>query len=264
MKLFDSHCHLDDRSYSKDLDGVLERARQAGVKAVMVVGITLASSEKVVAMAAKNSNVYASVGIHPHDAQECSSEALARLKQLAGHPKVRAWGETGLDYNRMYSPPKDQELWFNRQIEIADALALPIIFHERDSNGRFLDILKTHNRIPRRGVVHCFSGNRAELIHYLDMGLHIGITGILTNHQRGQSLRELVKLIPADRLLVETDAPYLTPAPERNRFRRNEPAFVRSTFMKLAEVREEDPEVLGPIIWNNTIGLFGIEDDGRL
>ncbi len=260
IKLFDSHSHLDDKSFAGDLDAVMVRASKAGVNAVMVVGITLESSEQAVAIAEKNPGIFASVGIHPHDAAGCSDEILARLEQLAGNPNVRAWGETGLDFNRMFSPQPDQERWFNRQIEIADHLDLPLIFHERDSGGRFLDILKSHSQAVRRGVVHCFSGTRPELTEYIEMGLHIGITGILTNHQRGEQLRKLVQYIPRDRLLVETDAPYLTPTPERNRHRRNEPAFVRSTFLKLAEVLEENPVALAEIIWGNTIQLFGITD----
>ncbi|MFZ5569353.1 MAG: TatD family hydrolase [Thermodesulfobacteriota bacterium] len=260
QKLFDSHCHLDDASFSADLPEVMARGARAGVKAVMTVGITLETSEHAIALAEKYSGVYASIGIHPHDAAECSEKSLGRLKQLARHPKVRAWGETGLDFNRMFSPQQDQEHWFHRQIEIADELDLPLIFHERDSGGRFLDILKSHHRRSRRGVVHCFSGTVEEMRNYVDMGLHIGITGILTNRQRGEQLREMVPEIPGDRLVVETDAPYLTPTPERNRFRRNEPAFVRSTFLKLAAVRGEEPAALAATIWNNTLQLFDITD----
>jgi len=159
----------------------------------------------------------------------------------------------------MHSPKEDQEKWFIRQIEIADELNLPIIFHERDSEGRFLEILELyHNRI-KKGVVHCFSGTKAELVHYLDMGYFIGITGILTIKSRGEDLRKLVPLIPEDRLLIETDAPYLTPTPEKNRIRRNEPAFVRSVLIKLADVVGKDPEVLSKQVWKNTCELYDIK-----
>lgn len=164
-----------------------------------------------------------------------------------------------MDFNRMYSPRKDQEQWFIKQLEIADELKLPMIFHERDSNGRFLEILKDHKSTAIKGVVHCFSGSRNELDQYLALGLHIGITGILTIKSRGAQLRQLVPGIPSDRLLVETDAPYLVPAPEKNHIRRNEPAFVKSVLLKLAEVRNENPEDLAETVWQNTCRLYGLE-----
>lgn len=259
MKLFDSHCHLDDRSYKNDMGEVLARAGHAGVKAIMLVGITEKHTPGLVALAESNPIFYASVGIHPHDASSCSEQAIDNLKNLAKSPVVKAWGETGLDFARMHSPRAVQEKWFLRQLETARELDLPLILHERDSGGRFLEMLKSyHNNGPINGVVHCFSGNQNELAHYLDLGLYIGITGILTIKTRGEELRELVTHIPEDRLLVETDAPYLTPAPEKNKTRRNEPAFVKSTLMKLAEVRGDDPMRLSKIIWKNTCGLYGI------
>ncbi len=259
MKLFDTHCHINDKAFKKDVDAVITRARQADVAGLMVVGIVEKTSEQALSIAEQYPGVYASVGIHPHDAESCSEDALQRLKKLAENPKIKAWGETGLDFNRMYSPRDDQEKWFIRQLEIADELDLPLIFHERDSNGRFLEILKETHHPNRRGVVHCFSGNEAELSAYLALGLYIGITGVLTIKSRGADLRKLAKKIPADRLVVETDAPYLTPTPDRNKVKRNEPAFVRTTFIKLAEVRGEDPEAFSEKIWHNSCGLFDIK-----
>ena len=145
-----------------------------------------------------------------------------------------------------------------RQLETADELDLPLIFHERDSGGRFLELLRSRPRAGRKGVVHCFSGDDGELDAYLSMGLHIGVTGILTMQQRGAELRRMVVRIPADRLLVETDAPYLTPAPQKNRTRRNEPAFVKSTLLCLAEVRGDAPAALAASLWENTCRLFNL------
>jgi TatD DNase family protein len=259
MRLFDSHCHLNDAAYADDLEDVLARTAKAGVEALMIVGITPENSEKAVALAKGRPGFYASAGVHPHDAESCSEAGLAFLRNLArSHPEIRAWGETGLDFNRMFSPRKDQEKWLIRQIETAVELNLPLIFHERDSGGRFLEILETHLPPGHPGVIHCFSGNRPELEAYLERDLHIGITGILTVRNRGAELRRLVSLIPENRLLVETDAPYLTPTPERNKCRRNEPAFVRTVLLKLAEVREEAPEILAERIWNNTCRLFNV------
>jgi len=259
VKLFDSHCHLDDNVYQKDFKEVMQRMETAGVAGVMIVGTDPRSSEKAVAMAQAEVICHASVGVHPHDAKSCSESTLSFLRNLARIPEVRAWGETGLDFNRMYSPQKDQEHWFVRQLEMADELDLPVILHERDSQGRLLEIFKAHTAGRRKGVVHCFSGTRPELTRYLDLGLYIGITGIITLKKRGRRLRDLVPLIPTESILVETDAPYLTPAPEKNRFRRNEPAFVKSVLIKLADVRGEKPDSLAETVWDNTCRLYGIE-----
>jgi TatD DNase family protein len=260
MILFDSHCHLNDPAYAKDMVATVKRAAEAGVISVMVVGIDEATSGQAVAIARANKTYAASVGVHPHDAKSCSEKTLAALVDLAKDPTVRAWGETGLDFNRMFSPKEIQEKWFVRQLEMADELNLPLIFHERDSEGRFIEILSDRYKTAgRAGVVHCFSGTRHDLDACLNLGLHIGITGIITIASRGKNLRDMVKKIPADRLLVETDAPYLTPAPERNQHRRNEPAFVRSVLLKLAEVRGEDPKTLAEQIWRNTCRLFRMD-----
>ncbi len=260
LKLFDSHCHLDDKAFARDMADVLTRARKAEVAACLVVGITPASSQQCVDIANRHDGIFAAVGIHPHDASRGSEAAMKGLRDLAAaNPTVRAWGETGLDFNRMFSPQKDQEKWFIRQIAEAGDAGLALIFHERDSNGRFLDILGNEMQPGQTGVVHCFSGNKNELTAYLDLGLYIGITGVVTIKSRGEELRQLIRFIPDDRLLVETDAPYLTPTPDRNRVKRNEPAFVRTVFLKVAEVRAQSPETLAPIIWDNTCRLLDIQ-----
>jgi TatD DNase family protein len=261
MIFADSHCHLDSKVYSKDREAVLSRFREAGGRAIMIAGIEVQSSRAAIRLAEAHEEVFASVGVHPHDVAQCDAGTLTTLKTLAKHPKVKAWGEIGLDFNRMYSPREVQERLFIEQLETADALGLPLIFHERDTDGRFLELLKAHPDPARRGVVHCFSGSREELLQYLSLGFLIGITGVLTIASRGEGLRKLVVEIPADRLLIETDAPYLTPAPEKNKTRRNEPAFVLSVLLKLAEVRKEDPEALSKSLWDNTCRLFDIPSD---
>lgn len=259
MIFADSHCHLDQKVYEKDRNAVLARFREAGGRAIMIAGIDVESSRTAIRLAEAHKEIFASVGVHPHDAAQCDVDTLSTLKNLAKHPKVKAWGEIGLDFNRMYSPRDVQELLFLQQMEAADSLGLPVIFHERDTNGRFLEMLREAPNPARRGVVHCFSGNEIELEAYLALGFHIGVTGILTIASRGKNLRQLVADIPADRLLIETDAPYLTPAPEKNKHRRNEPAFVRSVLLRLAEVRGEAPEDLAKILWDNTCRLFDIQ-----
>jgi TatD DNase family protein len=257
MKLFDSHCHLDDPVFAPDLDTVLERFRAAGGAGLMIAGIDETSCRSAVRMTEAHDICWASVGVHPHHASQCCEANIEALMHLAVHPKVRAWGEIGLDFNRTYSPVRDQEKWFNRQMEAAGDLGLPVIFHERDTSGRLLELLRLHARPGLRGVIHCFSGNRRELEAYLELGLCIGVTGIITYQERGAPLRELVPAIPEDRLLVETDAPWLTPAPDRNRVRRNEPAFVRSVVMRLAALKGKDPEPLAETLFENARRLFG-------
>ncbi|MFO7710078.1 MAG: TatD family hydrolase [Desulfobacterales bacterium] len=261
MHLFDSHCHLDDPSFTEDLDGVLERARAAGVVRTMTIGVTLETSRRAVGLANALPGIFASVGVHPHDAQGCSESVLEALANLARDPAVRAWGEIGLDFNRMYSPQDAQEKWFVRQLEAASELGLPLIFHERDSNGRFLELVRTCPPPAGAAVVHCFSGSRSDLSNYLDLGYYIGITGVLTLKERGETLRRMALEIPSDRILVETDAPYLTPEPERRRHRRNEPAFVRSVLLSLAAVRRENPLALAQQVYANTCRLYRLEND---
>ncbi len=260
MKLFDSHCHLDDAVFVKDMAEVYHRMDEADVVKAMTVGTDRKSSQKAVALADGRKRLYAAVGIHPHNAKDCTESDLEILRNLAANPAVRAWGEIGLDFNRMFSPVKDQEICLHEQIEIAEKLKLPIIFHERDSGGRLLQILDTVRNKIAGGVIHCFSGNQDELKRYLDMGFYIGVTGILTIKGRGAYLRELAATIPAERILIETDAPYLTPVPQKNKTRRNEPAFVRSVLVKLALIRKEDPEILADVLWNNTCRLFKISE----
>jgi len=259
MKLFDSHCHLDDRSFEPDFQDVLERAAAAGIHRMLVVGIDRRTSDRAMALANIHADIFAAVGVHPHDARSCTAETLSHLTALAQDPKVVAWGEIGLDFYRMHSPQKDQERWLIDQLEVAEKLDLPLIFHERDSQGRLLEILNAIPSPRRAAVIHCFSGTEDELGRYLDMGFYIGVTGIVTVCGRGKALRRMIPSIPADRLLVETDAPYLTPTPQRNKFRRNEPAFVREVLLKIAEVRGEDPENLADQIWINTCSLFRLD-----
>lgn len=286
MILFDSHCHLDDKAYAEDRLEVMNRAWNEGVRGIMVVGVDLQTSLDAIHMAKNHDpgqdpgqdqdqdqpqdpsshmtkdhpRVITSVGIHPHDAANCSQETLNTLKTLAQTQAcVKAWGETGLDFNRMFSPQQDQETCFSSQLDLAGSLDLPLIFHERDSNGRFYEILESEGPGSRKGVVHCFSGTQQEMFKYLDLGYHIGITGILTLQQRGEYLRKIAPLIPEDRLLIETDAPYLTPAPQKNKFRRNEPAFVKSVLTTLAKIKETDPEELSQTIFNNTLKFYNLQ-----
>ncbi|MCJ7773901.1 MAG: TatD family hydrolase, partial [Desulfobacterales bacterium] len=153
IRLFDSHCHLDDTSYEKDIENIIKSAGDNGVVRMMIAGTNKKSSQKAVSLAESYPGIYASVGVHPHDASNCTDFVLETLRNLAKSPKVKAWGETGLDFNRMYSPRKDQEKWFIQQLEVAADLNLPVIIHERDSGGRLFDILKENPGKNRKGVI---------------------------------------------------------------------------------------------------------------
>jgi len=260
MILFDSHSHIDDDCYDNDLQDIIERAKNENVCGIMIVGIDVNRPLKAIKIANSYKNIITSVGIHPHDAKLCSPKNMDMLIRLAkDHLCVKAWGEIGLDFNRMFSPSKSQEDCFVKQLEIAGSLDLPLIFHERDSKGRFYEILKAEGPKSRKGVIHCFSGTKKELFRYLDLDYYIGITGILTLKERGEYLRSLAPLIPEDRILIETDAPYLTPAPQKNKFRRNEPSFVKSVLIRLAEIRHTDPETLSQTIFDNTMTLYRVD-----
>ena len=260
MILFDSHSHIDDNCYDNDLQDIIERAQNENVRGIMIVGIDINRSLKSIKIASTYKNIITSVGFHPHDAKMCSKESLDTLTRLAqDNLCVKAWGEIGLDFNRMFSPSIDQEDCFVKQLEIAGGLDLPLIFHERDSKGRFYDILKSEGPESRKGVIHCFSGTKEELFRYLDLGYYIGITGILTLKERGKYLRSIAPYIPEDRILIETDAPYLTPAPQKNKFKRNEPSFVKSVLIRLAQIRNTDPENLSQVIFNNTRTLYKVD-----
>jgi TatD DNase family protein len=260
MILFDSHSHINDKSYDNDLDDVIGRAEKENVQGIMIAGVDINTCLNAIKIADTYKNIITAVGIHPHDAKDCSKKNIDSLVQLAEkNTCVKAWGETGLDFNRMFSPVIDQENCFTTQLEIAGRLDLPLIFHERDSKGRFYDILKSEAPESRKGVVHCFSGTREEMFKYLDLGYYIGITGILTLKERGAYLRSIAPLIPEDRILIETDAPYLTPAPQKNKTRRNEPCFVKSVLLRLAEIRATDPEQLSQTIFNNTKTFYHVD-----
>ena len=257
MILFDSHCHINDPVFEPDFDTMMARAETEGIRAMMIAGVDLSTVERALSLAEKYENIVTAVGLHPHDASHCDENLLNTFGKLAKeNPSVKAWGEIGLDFNRMFSPQEDQEACFISQMHRAEELNLPLIFHERDTRGRFYDILKSEGPHSRQGVIHCFSGTQDEMFKYLDLGYHIGITGILTIKQRGQQLRELATLIPEDRILIETDSPYLTPTPQRNKHRRNEPAFVKSVLLRLAEIRNTDPDTLAQAIFNNTQRLY--------
>ncbi len=252
--LIDSHAHIYYRDYAGDFDDMLKRAEDCGVAAILVVGTDIESSRETVELAEKHPQLYASVGIHPHDAGRVTDACYDIIKKLAlSSNKVVAIGEIGLDFYRDRSPRDDQELVFRRFLQIAAELNKPVIIHDRDAHDRVMTILREET--VRKGVLHCFSGDAAMALEAAALGFHISIPGTIT-YPGNQSLRDVVQSISIDRMLVETDCPYLTPVPHRGK--RNEPSYVHLTAMKVAEVKGVTLEDVARITTKNAGDLFGI------
>ncbi len=254
--LTDTHCHLDLPQFDEDRDAVIERARAAGVTRIMNPGIDLESSRRAAALAETFAEVYAAVGFHPHDAAKMGEAEFAEVSELARHPKVRAIGEIGLDYYRDLSPRDFQRRAFRRQLELAGERDLPVIVHCRDAHHDVMAVLgewviECHG--SARGVLHSYSGGRAWVQGVFDIGFVIGITGPIT-FPKAEELRAVAQMAPFDRVLIETDAPYLAPQPHRGQ--RNEPAYVRHVAEKIAVVRGEAVVAVAAQTSENAARLF--------
>ena len=254
--LTDIGANLTHPSFHDDLDAVLSRASSAGISTIVVTGTTVLESEMARDIA-ERCGLFATAGVHPHHARDCGPATIGELRQIAKHPRVVAIGECGLDFNRNYSPHPSQEQWFVAQLELALELGMPLFLHSRDAHPRFAEILR-HHRV-KDAVAHCFTGEKDELHAYLDLGLYIGITGWICDERRGTHLLELVRDIPADRLLLETDSPYLTPRDLRPqpRARRNEPAFLPHILRTIARALDRPADEVGADTARNARMLFG-------
>lgn len=241
MKLVDSHCHLDDEQYSQDREETIARARAAGVDTLMAIGTGSGPPdlEAAVRLADRHPFICATVGVHPHDAAKATEETFERLRELARHPKVRALGEIGLDYHYDFSPRNVQRTVFERQLEIAAEAGLPVVIHTREAWEDTLAVLGA--RWGGGGIMHCFTGDERQAQEALDRGFHLAFGGVLT-FPKADAVRQAARITPDDRLLVETDCPYLAPVPMRGK--RNEPAFLVETVRRLAEVRGVTPEAI--------------------
>jgi TatD DNase family protein len=252
MQLIDIGANLTHASFNGDLPQVLERARAAGVS-VLVTGTAPEETRKALAL-----DFHTTAGVHPHHARDCGPQTIAELRELAKDPRVVAIGECGLDFNRNYSPHPDQEKWFVAQIELALDLGKPLFLHSRDAHPRFSEILRKYK--IDQAVAHCFTGEREELRAYLDLGLYIGITGWICDERRGRHLIELVREIPRDRLLLEIDAPYLTPRDlhPQPKARRNEPSFLPHIARAVARALGRPVEEIAAETTRNARALFGL------
>jgi TatD DNase family protein len=261
MRLADTGANLTHASFRADLDAVLGRAREAGVGTIVVTGTTIAESRAAAALAeAHPEMLWATAGVHPHHARECDASTIPALRELVAHPRVVALGECGLDFNRNYSPHPDQEKWFVAQLELACELGTPLFLHSRDAHPRFADILRAQRARLPRAVAHCFTGGAEELRAYVDLGLYIGITGWICDERRGSHLLQLMREIPLDRLLVETDSPYLTPRDlkPQPKARRNEPALLPHIVRAVARALGRPAEEIAAETLRNAQTFFGL------
>lgn len=255
-KVIDTHCHLDMAAYEKDLEDVVDSAARNGVSHIITIGIDLESSEEAVRLAERFSGVRAAVGVHPHNSKDLDELSYNRLKVLAGHPKVVAYGEIGLDYVKVYTPVTSQKLHFRRQVRLAKACNLPMILHDREAHQDMMEILLDEAPFPAGGVMHCFSGDMKLAEKVLELGFHISIPGIVT-YNKAEEMREVAKLIPLTSLLLETDGPFLAPVPRRGK--RNEPSYVLHTAQKIAELRNISLEELASKTTQNAITFFKLQ-----
>jgi TatD DNase family protein len=255
--MIDSHCHLDFAEYANDRGEVLTRARSVGVSAFVCIGSgrDTTSARQAVALAAAEGDVFAAVGVHPHDVAGMSEADWTELDGLARAPRVVGIGETGLDYHYDHSPRDVQKAAYARFIALARAVRRPVISHVRDAHDDAARILRDNEAPEVGGVIHCFTGGVAEARRYLDLGHHLSFSGILT-FKNAQAVREAAAFAPLERILVETDAPYLAPIPHRGK--RNEPAYIVETLRVLAEVRGAQVADVEAATTENTRRLFGL------
>ena len=257
--LIDSHAHLDYEQLSGDLPGVLERARAAGVVGVITVGTDLASSRVARDFAREHPDrLVATAGVHPHEAAKAAPEHWPEIEALLRDPKVVAVGEAGLDYHYNFSAPEVQQQVFREQIALSGRSGLPLVIHLREAFDHGFALLEELG-LPAGGVLHCFTGGPRECERALELGLHVSFSGVVT-FPRAVEVHQAAKLVPDDRLLVETDAPYLAPVPRRGKT--NEPAFVAYTARRVAELRGIDFADLCALTRANTARLFGLEAAG--
>jgi TatD DNase family protein len=259
MQLIDIGLNLTHDSFDEDRDAVLTSAHQAGVEKMLITGSTVANSQTAIVLVRQYPNVLRSTaGVHPHHASELDATQLAALRGCFASSDVAAVGECGLDYFRNFSPPAAQERAFHAQLELAGELKKPVFLHERDAHAPFAAILREHRDQLVGGVVHCFTGSLDQARVYLDMGFYIGITGWICDERRGTELREIVTHLPLDRLMLETDAPYLLPRNlnPKPRNRRNEPKHLPQVLEAVAASRKESAEVIAATTTANALRMF--------
>lgn len=260
LRLADAHAHLNMPEYASDQAEVIDRARQAGVALLINIGISVKNSQEVLATAQSYPWIYATAGVHPHGAGSVTAASLTAVAQLLTDPKVVAVGEIGLDFYRRRAPEDIQEEVFRQFLDLAASQKKPVIIHTREATARTLAILRDYRQKIVGGVMHCFSGDYDEALAFLDLGLDISFSGVLT-YPNAKPLQEAARRLPLDRLLIETDAPYLSPQPRRGK--RNEPSYVTFTAQTLANLRGQPLAVIAAQTWQNTLRVFGLPEPGE-
>lgn len=254
MTLIDSHAHLDLQEFDPDRDDVIRRARDAGVEAILTIGIGMKECRHALELAHRWPFIYAALGIHPHNARQCNRRALEFLQYNASDPKVVAVGEIGLDFYHHRAPRDEQIRAFREQIYLSKSLKLPIIIHDREAHRETIEILREEQAGEFGGVLHCFSGDVAMARACIDLGFYISIPGVVT-FRTARILHEVVQVVPLEHLLVETDCPFLTPVPFRGK--RNEPAYVRYVAETIATLKQVPFETVARVTAENARTLFG-------
>jgi TatD DNase family protein len=257
LTLIDSHAHLELDPLFGQVDKVIDRAREQGVRAIICIGIDEEDSRRVLDIVDRFGNVYAGMGFHPHNAKQVDDNALTEMQKMAAHPKVKGYGEIGLDFFRDLSPRDTQIAVFADQLVIAQRLEKPVIIHLRNAYDKGLEMLEQAAPFPNGGVIHCFSGNEEDAKRALELGFYISVPGTVT-YKKNEALRSIVANIPAERLLLETDCPYLSPEPFRGKD--NEPAFIMHTAKKVAELKGLTVEEIGWITSENAVRLFDLPE----
>lgn len=256
MELFDSHAHYDDNRFIDDADEVITKARESGVKYILNVGSDIETSEKSIELAERFDFVYASAGVHPHEVGKLKDDDVEKIRDLCRHPKVVAIGEIGLDYYYDHSPREEQRRWLSKQLKLAKELELPVIIHNRDAHEDIMKIIKQEAPFKWGGVFHCFSGSWEMAKELLNLGFYISFGGPVT-FKNARKTVEVLRNVPQDRILIETDCPYLTPEPFRGR--RNDSSYVRLVVEKVAEIKEMPVDQSARITTQNAKRLFRIE-----
>ena len=254
-KVFDTHCHLNDERFDEDREEIIKNV-ESELSGCICVGADFPSSLLAIELAERSGQIFAAVGVHPHDVKSMDDNMLCELSRLLKHERVVALGEVGLDYYYEYSDRETQKQWFIRQLDLSIESKMPVIIHLRDAYGDMMDILRGYkNKLPE-GVLHCFSGSKEIAKEVLAMGFHISFTGAIT-FKNAENLREVVKYVPLDRMLVETDAPYLSPAPHRGE--RNNPLYVKHVAEQVAQVKGIGLEEVIKETTRNAIDLFRLD-----
>lgn len=255
MKIFDSHAHYDDRAFDEDRYDLIEKLKDENVARIANIGSSMETSKTSVALADRYEHIYAAIGVHPSECEDMTEDDLEELREMSKHEKVVAIGEIGLDHYYPEPGRELQEIWFRKQLRLAKELALPVVIHSRDAAEDTVRVMKEENAQDIGGVVHCYSYSAELAKVFLNMGFYIGVGGVIT-FNNGRKLRETVEIVPLDKIVIETDCPYLSPVPLRGK--RNDSGNLKFVISKLAELKGIDEEKIAEITYENACRLYRI------